>query len=153
MPLDLGRLVAERVGVLAAGNDRNVHCEAVPGMVVRGDAALLARVLDNLVGNAFKFSPPGSPVRVRVERRGDSAVIHVGDDGPGIPSAERERIFQRFVRGAGGASAPGLGLGLALVAEVVTWHGGTVVVDSVEGVGSTFRVVLPLAGTGRTPEA
>ena len=153
VPLDLGRLAAEHVGVLAAGRDRDVGCEAEPGLVVRGDAALLARVLDNLVGNALKFSPPGSPVRVRVERHGDSAVIHVRDDGPGIPSVERERIFQRFVRGAGGASVPGLGLGLALVAEVVTWHGGTVVVDSVEGVGSTFRVVLPLAGTGRTPEA
>ncbi|MBI4917582.1 MAG: CHASE2 domain-containing protein [Acidobacteria bacterium] len=151
--LDLGRLVGEHVGVLAAGSDRQVDCEAEPGLAVRGDSALLARVLDNLVGNAFKFSPPDSPVRVRVERHGDSAVINVGDDGPGIPSAERERIFQRFVRSAGGASVPGLGLGLALVAEVVTWHGGSVVVDSVEGVGSTFRVVLPFAGTGRTPEA
>ncbi|MBK6406485.1 MAG: hypothetical protein IPF66_16430 [Holophagales bacterium] len=69
------------------------------------------------------------------------------DEGPGIPEAERERVFGRFVRGSGTGGAEGLGLGLALVREVVTWHRGHVSVRSADGTGCVFEVVLPLSGS------
>jgi two-component system sensor histidine kinase MprB len=70
-------------------------------------------------------------------------VLEVADCGPGIPAEERTRIFGRFARGSTQGLAPGLGLGLALVAEVVTWHRGTVEADEEPGGGSLFRVRLP----------
>ena len=123
------------------------------GVLVLGDEGFLARVVDNLVGNALKFSPPSSPVRLAVTHRGDEALLSVTDLGPGIPEAERERVFGRFVRGSGTGGAEGLGLGLSLVREVVTWHRGHVSVRSADGTGSVFEVVLPaLSGEPRTKE-
>jgi signal transduction histidine kinase len=141
--IDLGDLVAARVDFLRASTDRTLFVSSDSDVFVRGDAALIERVVDNLAGNALKYTDDA--VTVRVARSGGDAVIEVEDRGAGIAEADRERIFQRFVRGATAAGTHGLGLGLSLVAEIARWHGGEVGMDSVAGSGSRFRVTLPLA--------
>lgn len=143
--LDLSSLCEARVAYLKAGTDRPFEAHTAPGLQVLGDEGLLARVLENLVSNALKFSPEGAPVRVGLTAERGQALLEVEDQGPGIPETERERIFGRFARGSTQGLAPGLGLGLALVAEVVAWHRGTVVVVAGRQGGSRFEVRLPLA--------
>ena len=151
-PVDLGALATRRAGAIGAGTPGRVRAEAAGGVVVLGDEGLLARVVDNLVGNALKFSPPTSIVRVTAALRAGEALLAVSDDGPGIPEAEREKVFARFVRGSGAGGAEGLGLGLSLVHEVVTWHRGHVSVRSGEGTGSVFEVALPALGRASRAE-
>jgi signal transduction histidine kinase len=137
--IDLGELVSARVEFLRAGTGRDIRVSAAPGVQVRGDAALIERIVDNLAGNALKYTAGAIDVRVL----GD-ATIEVADEGPGIGEAERARIFDRFFRGSTARGTQGLGLGLALVAEVARWHGGEVALES-GAAGSRFRVTLPLA--------
>lgn len=149
--VDLPELARERTAFLASGGEREIRYSGEPGLVVRGDAALLVRVVDNLVGNALKFAP-GEPVDVAVgPAGGESVCLTVRDRGPGIPPDEREEIFRRFARGGTAAAVPGLGLGLALVAEIVRWHGGRIDVEAPGSGGSLFRVTLPAAGGGVEP--
>jgi two-component system OmpR family sensor kinase len=143
--IDLGDLVAARVDFLRVSTDRALFVSVDPQLFVRADEPLIERVVDNLVGNALKYTSAPLPVTVRVTRRGHDAVVEVEDRGPGIAEAERERIFQRFVRGETAAGTQGLGLGLSLVSEIARWHGGTAGLDSVAGGGSRFRITLPLA--------
>jgi len=120
-----------------------LRVDAVPVRVV-GDRARLAQVVRNLVDNACRHAR--SAVLVTVRREGDRAAVDVADDGPGVPPGERARVFRRFVRldDARARADGGAGLGLAIVAEVVAAHGGTVdVVDGPLG-GALFRVRLPL---------
>lgn len=141
--LDFSKLVEGRIAILQAGTTRAVAIEVQPDCAVQGDESLLVRVLENLVSNAFKFSPEGAPVQVRVRSEGTQVCFEVEDQGPGVPVEDRHRIFQRFDRGTAPGSIPGLGLGLALVAETVAWHHGTIeVMDGGHG-GSLFRVRLP----------
>ncbi|MGK2859257.1 MAG: sensor histidine kinase, partial [Thermoanaerobaculia bacterium] len=142
--IDLSRLARERSEMLRAGVAATLVDEIEPGISVRGDGALLERVIDNLVGNAVKFSPGGSPVVLRLLSRGSSAILEVEDKGPGVAEPERARIFQRFARGGAARDTEGLGLGLALVAEVAGWHRGRVDVSPGRVKGSVFRVTLPL---------
>ncbi|HEV7921378.1 MAG TPA: CHASE2 domain-containing protein [Thermoanaerobaculia bacterium] len=141
--IDLGELAGARLELLRAGADRDLMLQAERGVFVRADAALLERVMDNLVGNALKYT--ASPITVSVHRRASEAVLEVADGGPGIAAEERARIFDRFFRGTTAGGTQGLGLGLSLVAEVARWHGGAVTLDEAEGGGSRFRVALPLA--------
>ncbi|HEX4700919.1 MAG TPA: HAMP domain-containing sensor histidine kinase [Pseudonocardiaceae bacterium] len=114
---------------------------------VLGDEARLRQVLGNLVNNALTHTPPGTPVEVRVRPEGDEAVVEVADKGPGLPEDAAERVFERFYRAdpARGRASGGTGLGLAIVAAIVAAHGGRVEVQTAVGVGTTFRVRLPLA--------
>lgn len=144
-PLDLSALCRERTAFLQAGTERPITRAVEEGLRVAGDPSLLARVVENLVSNALKFSPDRTPVRLVLRREGAEAVLEVEDRGPGVPVEERTRIFGRFARGSTRGEAPGLGLGLALVAEVAAWHQGRVEVDDGTGGGSCFRVRLPLA--------
>jgi signal transduction histidine kinase len=143
--IDLGALVAARIDFLRASTDRTLFVSADPQLLVRADAALMERVVDNLAGNALKYTSAPAPVTVRVVRSGDDADVIVEDRGPGIAEADRERIFQRFVRGTTAAGTNGLGLGLSLVAEIARWHGGAAGVEAMPGGGSRFRITLPLA--------
>ena len=143
--VDLGELVASRIDFLRASTDRTLFVSADREIHVRADAALLERIVDNLVGNALKYTSAPLPITVRVGRGGDNAFIDVEDRGPGIAEADRERVFQRFVRGATAAGTNGLGLGLSFVAEIARWHGGAASVESAAGEGSRFRITLPLA--------
>jgi two-component system sensor histidine kinase SenX3 len=147
-PVDLGELVASRLELLgeaARTREQVVSAELASGVVVPASAELLARVVDNLVGNALKYSGERSVVEVVVDRDGNRAVLTVTDHGPGIPEQARPRLFERFYRVPGSPGA-GSGLGLAVVDEVVTWHGGCIRLDSTVGQGSTFTVLLPAEG-------
>jgi signal transduction histidine kinase len=144
---DLGALTGARLEVLgaaAAARGVGIAHRLAPGCRVRGVAALLERVVDNLVGNAVTYTDRGDTVEVDLRREGDELRLSVRDHGPGIPEASRGRIFERFYR-APGSGAAGSGLGLALVKEVVTWHGGCITVDSEIGRGSCFTATLPAA--------
>jgi signal transduction histidine kinase len=117
------------------------------GPEVAGDRERLAQMLDNLVSNALKFTPAGGRVEVRLRRDADgSTVLEVTDTGIGIPTAEQEMLFERFFRSTNATEnlIAGTGLGLSIVKLTAEAHGGTLSVESVEGKGTTFRVVLPL---------
>jgi len=113
---------------------------------VYADAAHLRRVLDNLLGNALKFTPEGGHIAVTLSCLDSRVVLDVSDTGIGIPSEELSKIFERFyqVDGSSKRRFGGVGLGLALVKEIIESHEGTVDVTSVEGEGTTFRIVLPV---------
>lgn len=114
--------------------------------VVLGNAVHLNRLLDNLVGNAVKFTPSGGAITLLLHREGTLAALEVSDDGIGIPPDKLERIFERFyqVDGSTKRRYGGTGLGLALVKEITESHHGHISVQSEEGHGSTFTVILPL---------
>jgi signal transduction histidine kinase len=144
--INLGDLVGARLEFLRASADRPLLMEMTQDVLVRGDAALLERVVDNLVGNALKYARPPEPVRVAVRSDGGEGVLEVEDRGPGLSPDDRERVFQRFFRGATAGGTQGLGLGLSLVAEVARWHGGKIEVEAAAAGGSLFRFSLPRAG-------
>jgi two-component system phosphate regulon sensor histidine kinase PhoR len=136
------RLFADRQGVAL----KVVIAPDLPPVL--GDAARLAQVYVNLLHNAVKFSPDGGDVAVSVGVEGGRVVSAVADHGVGIPRTAQARIFERFykvdrarVRGETG----GTGLGLAIARHIIDQHGGTIWVESVEGIGSTFRFALPIA--------
>ncbi len=115
---------------------------------VSGDPTGLRRVLDNLLGNALKFTPGGGRVDLYLEQEGDSLRLDVADTGIGIPADQLDRVFERFYQVDGGINRRygGTGLGLALVKEIVETHGGQVEVRSKVGEGSTFTIWLPVEG-------
>jgi signal transduction histidine kinase len=126
---------------------REISCEVDPALPsILADRETLARALWNLIENAAKYSAPGAPIRVFAARSGDFVLLGVGDRGDGIAPAERDRIFQKFVRGADAkrAGVRGVGIGLALVKRIAEAHGGSVRVDSEPGHGSTFTIALPV---------
>ncbi|MGW0007656.1 sensor histidine kinase [Nocardia grenadensis] len=134
--------LAHRVGDrLPVGSDLGVD-----ELVVTGSRTQLARVLGNLVDNAQRHA--ATMVWVTLDRQGDRAVLAVADDGPGVPEADRERIFQRFVRldDARSRDEGGAGLGLAIVRDVVGRHEGTIRVEPADSGGARFVVELPVAG-------
>ena len=113
---------------------------------VGGDAIFLRRVLDNLLGNALKFTPRGGSVSVRLEQKGDHLVLEVSDTGIGVSPDHQQRVFDRFyqVDGSSRRRHGGVGLGLAVVKDLVELHGGEVTLESEVGKGSTFTVSLPI---------
>ena len=139
--IDLAALVAARVDFLRASTDRELRIAPAAPAMIRADPIFVERVVDNLVGNALKYT--SGAVSVSVKQRGNDAMLEVEDRGEGISDADRERIFQRFFRGAAAAGTQGLGLGLSLVSEVAKWHGGGAAVEEAAGGGSIFRVTFP----------
>lgn len=110
----------------------------------RADESLVRHIIANLLSNASKYSPQGTPVEFSISRDGDDAVIAVADRGRGIPAADRERLFQSFQRGSNVSDTPGTGLGLMIVKKCVEIHGGSIAIESEEDRGATFTVRLPL---------
>jgi signal transduction histidine kinase len=115
-----------------------------PHLAGAWDGGALQRVIDNLLGNAVKYSPPGSQIVVTVGRDGDDAVMSVTDEGIGIPATDLPFVFLPNQRGQNVGTTDGTGLGLASAHQIVAQHGGTITVQSQEGQGSTFTVRLPL---------
>lgn len=115
--------------------------------LVRGEPDRLAQLLDNLISNAIKFTPPDGSVTVRLAAADRTVSIEVSDTGIGVPEAERERLFERFFRSqtALERQIQGTGLGLHISKAIVEAHGGRIGVDSTEGTGTTFVVELPAA--------
>lgn len=150
-PADLPAVVTANVGrnrVLAAKKGIKISLQSqgdIPRMKL--DAAKIEQVLDNLIGNAVKFSSPGSPVEVRLDREEDRVILSVRDHGPGISAELRSRLFEPFTRAhvRGTRGEKGAGLGLAIVQRIVTGHGGDIRVESEPGQGATFEVCLPVS--------
>lgn len=142
------RRIAERMQVIHEGHTLMSIVPAVP-LVVRGDEMRLEEALQNLVQNAFKYSPTGSTVTVAVAQRDALAVITVTDQGIGIEPQVLPRLFDEFYRAGNAQGQPGLGLGLYVVKQIVTMHGGAIEVHSEVGQGSTFTLSLPLASQVR----
>jgi PAS domain S-box-containing protein len=115
-------------------------------LLVEGDRLRMIQVLQNLLQNAIKYSPAGGAVLIQIERHDTTVRIAISDTGMGIPKAELLLLFQRFYRASNvdERQISGLGIGLYIVKELVTLHGGTIEVVSEEGRGSTFIVTLPL---------
>jgi PAS domain S-box-containing protein len=121
-----------------------------------GSPTYLRRVLDNLLGNALKFTPAEGTITMRLWQEGEQVVLEVSDTGVGIPADQLERIFERFYQVDGSIKRRygGVGLGLALVKEITETYGGRVTVKSQVGKGSTFIVALPVfVGTGSAEES
>ena len=129
-PVDLGALAREAVGRWregAAASGKRVELEELGNPHVWANREDLAHVLDNLIDNGLRYSPPGTEVRVETDERGGNAYLAVVDTGPGIPPEDRARVFERFYRGASGRQAGrGTGLGLAIVEEHVRRWGGEI---------------------------
>ncbi|MCW2862308.1 MAG: histidine kinase [Actinoallomurus sp.] len=150
-PVDLLALAADAVqDARVVDGDREISLSVRSGsaFIVTGDEVRLRQVIGNLVSNALRNTPPGTPVEV-IMRSGllgsaPAAVLEVVDSGPGMPAEQAERVFERFYRADPARSRGGTGLGLAIVAGLVEAHGGSVEVDTAPGEGATFRVALPL---------
>jgi signal transduction histidine kinase len=142
-PVDLTGLAAEETARAGAELDA---AESEQVLVVQGVAKLLRRALRNLLENARRYS--GGPVTVSVTRRGGQAVVRVCDRGPGVPEAERERIFEPFYRLKGASEREGgVGLGLALVRSIAQRHHGSAHCEANPGGGACFVLVLPCEQT------
>ncbi|HEX4441224.1 MAG TPA: ATP-binding protein [Thermoanaerobaculia bacterium] len=132
-----------------AARDKSVTVKVIGdgAAAALGDRRRLGQLARNLIDNAIKFSPSGAPVVVRVWREAGRSGFSVEDSGPGIPRAERDKIFQRFyqVDRSRSKQRPGSGLGLAIVKHIAQLHGATVDVEGEVGKGSTFMVRFPNA--------
>ena len=148
-PLDLNATVTRVVeGYRRRASDKRIRLDlAVPPgeMTVYTDARAIRQVVDNLVSNAVKFTPPGGSVKVRIEQVDGRVRFSVRDTGPGLSAEDRSRLFQKYVRlsarTTGGESSTGLGL--SIVKRLAEASGGTVHCQSELGQGSTFSVELP----------
>jgi len=144
-PVDIAELaksVAHAQEPAAAACGLSLAIEASEPVIVRGEPDALRALLENLVDNAIRYTPSGG-VTVRATRDADDAVLEVEDTGPGIPDAERARVFDRFYRGESAATG-GSGLGLAIVRRIAQRHRGRVeLLDTVDGTGLRVRVTLP----------
>jgi len=118
--------------------------------VIRGDFDRLEQVMNNLLDNALRYTPPGGMVRVGCrDLQPGTLQVTVSDSGPGIPATELPHLFERFYRGGGNQGTggrKGYGLGLAISREIVRAHGGEIWAASEEGHGTTFVFTLPTAG-------
>jgi signal transduction histidine kinase len=120
-----------------------------PGLPpINVEPARIRQILVNLITNAHEYSPEGASIEVSARAVSAEVEIAVSDNGPGIPADQVERIFERFTRGDAGLTqrVGGTGLGLAISKSLVEAHGGAIAVESTPGVGSVFRLRLPIAG-------
>jgi PAS domain S-box-containing protein len=154
LPVDLNELARDCLeAVRPRATEKGVVVELAADEVdgFEGDRLRLSQLFDNLVSNAIKFTPTGGRVDIAVTRRNGTAVVTVADTGIGIPEQEQARLFERFFRadGATRLAIQGTGLGLTISKAIAEAHGGTIGVESQEGVGTTFAVELPI-GSGAT---
>ncbi|MEO7125588.1 MAG: HAMP domain-containing sensor histidine kinase [Nakamurella sp.] len=162
-PVDMLALAGDAVlDARAVAPDRPIELKLTgtdPPPIVIGDEARLRQVLGNLMANALRHTPTGTPVTVTVgtgigtHSAAPAVTVTVTDEGPGLSADSAARVFERFYRADPGRnrSAGGTGLGLAIVAALITSHGGHVDVTSQPGAGACFRIELPLAGSSATP--
>jgi len=146
-PLDLERLVQEAVERLRAGGAGRIQLDLPPGPLgIRGDRTLLAILLNNLLDNALKYSIPGSPITIAVQRQGNGWELTVASEGTGIAADEIERIFERYYRGrqaAKSGAGSGTGLGLHIARSIALRHGGDLILKRA-GNPVIFGVLLPV---------
>jgi signal transduction histidine kinase len=149
-PVDVAALV-EQAGDTARpfADERQIDLilQTSPVPSIDGDEGRLGQVLDNLLSNALKFTPPGGTVEVRLFDADDGVHLEVADTGMGISEEDQTQLFERFFRTSEATSSAiqGTGLGLSIVAAIVEAHGGSIGVDSEVGFGTTFTILLPAA--------
>jgi two-component system OmpR family sensor kinase len=146
-PVDLARVVADAASDAGVEDpERPIAVEAPASLVVTGDEAQLRQIVANLLGNALRHTPAGTPVAVALRAADGWAELTVADEGPGMTPDDATRVFEPFYRADKSRTREtgGTGLGLAIVAAIVADHDGTVTVDTAPGEGATFRVRLPL---------
>jgi two-component system sensor histidine kinase KdpD len=138
---DVARLVEQ----IAAAHADDTHPIAFEGTAesVAVDPAKVERIVDNLIANAVRHTPTGTPIDVRVEEAAGGVVIAVDDAGAGVPPEERDAIFEPFHRGSDSSTRAGAGVGLSLVSQFAELHGGRVWVEQSRAGGAGFRVYLP----------
>ena len=141
---ELARQAMADVVPFAASRRTKLALQADAPVPVRGERAALVALVRNLADNAVRYAPSGATVEIDVQRRDGAAWLHVDDSGPGIPAAERERVFDRFYRRASGDEA-GNGLGLAIVRSVARRHGGDATLGDSPLGGLQVQVRLPIA--------
>jgi len=143
--------VASEIGTMA--DEHQLQIEAAP-VTVSGVRDELHQLTLNLIENAVKHTPPGTSIRACTGQEGEEATLIVEDDGPGIPPALTDRVFERFVRGARDGGGGGSGLGLSIVRAVAASHGGSVELDaSPGGPGTRLVVRLPALTVSQSPQA
>lgn len=155
-PVDLGRVVTDVVTLArpdAAGRGVSIQAVVSPTPAVLGDPLQLEQVVGNLVSNAVKYSKAPGSVEVRVGPAPDGVTLRIADDGIGIPTADQERLFERFFRARNVGGTPGTGLGLAMVRQIVESHQGTLHLTSEEGVGTVIDISLPVGTVERSATA
>ena len=146
--LEVGRLLQEAADIFASPSDKHrIVVASHPDLPqIFGDEVLLHQMLNNLISNAIKYSANGSEITLGAKGSEKSVTIWIKDEGLGIPPESQEKIFEIFYRVDNTAKrkTTGTGLGLALVKEIVSAHGGQVWVESTVGMGSTFYIALPV---------
>jgi two-component system sensor histidine kinase KdpD len=143
VPADVGEIVTRSVKESESVRDREVLVDAETA-AAQVDPGKVERIVENLLSNSVRHTPSGSRVWVRVRTEDGGALIAVEDEGPGVPMAFREAIFEPFRQGPETPEhSPGAGIGLALVAQFAELHGGRAWVEDREGGGASFRVWLP----------
>jgi two-component system sensor histidine kinase KdpD len=148
----VGRLISLLVWDSETMAGRQVHIDT-RSVVAWVDPQMISRIVENLLTNAARHTPPESQVWVRVIPEDDHVLIAVEDDGPGIPEEHRESVFRPFEHGPmTSVHNPGVGIGLSLVARFAELHGGTAWVEDREGGGASFRVSIPRGDPDVVPE-
>lgn len=142
--IDVGALVAAAARDPEIAGDREISIDTEP-VEAEVDASKIERIIENLLGNAVRHTPPAARIWVSVRAEARGVLIVVEDDGPGVAPEHREEIFQPFRQVGAPEHAPGVGIGLALVASFAELHGGRAWVQERDGGGSSFRVWLPAA--------
>lgn len=144
-PTDLGPLVAELAADSAVSSRRGITTDIAPCPPALADPRRARQVLVNLISNAVKFSPPGSVVHLATGTNADRVVVSVTDQGPGIPAALQDAVFDRFTRLPTDGKVAGTGLGLYIARSLAHAQGGEVSIESGPGKGSTFHFSVPVA--------
>jgi signal transduction histidine kinase len=143
------RFSTESLKPKAAEKKQTIHLtmvDALPNIV--GNPVQIRQMVDNLIENAIKFTPPGGIISVRGELAQKQVILQVQDNGIGIPSIDLPYIFDKFYRASNASpDIVGSGLGLAIVKSIIDNHQGRIWVDSAVGIGTTFTIVLPLQQT------
>jgi PAS domain S-box-containing protein len=145
-PVDIRPVVDRTIEEVQVG-DRNVHAinlSAPASLLLTTDPKLLEHVLSNLLSNAIRYSPSGTPITLRIEAVSEQMRLVVEDKGIGIPAGDMKRILEPFERGTNVAEIKGTGLGLSIVKQTIDLLHGALEIESVEGQGSRFTVILPI---------
>ncbi|MBQ9534751.1 MAG: HAMP domain-containing protein [Clostridia bacterium] len=145
-PTDISQLVQETAEAMELIGERDISLSTrvQSGLTLQGNRALLTRLTQNLIGNAYRYGRENGHIEVVLEQREEGGVrLTVADDGPGIAPEEQEKIFDRFYRSDSARSEQGTGLGLSMVKKIAELHGASVSLDSTLGEGSAFHIDFP----------
>lgn len=146
-PMDLGAFTDELFAKAKLMSERPWSVDGREEVVIVADEQRLTQAMMNLIRNAAEHTPSGTPVAIGSALQNGEAVLWVRDEGPGVPVEDRERMFERFARGARGKRrTEGAGLGLSIVAAIADGHGGAATVTDADGGGAVFSMTIPIKG-------